>query len=250
MLKKLVNFILALLPIIIYFVMQFAALIFFAVIDRNFFSNLDKYVNYIRLMQALMGIVVFGLWYKIVFKDIERQPLMELFSIKRLLGVFVMAVCLQIVVTVLINAASIWFKDLIENYSEFMEDFVGKQTVSLVLYTVLFAPLAEELVFRAVTFNHLRRALPFWLANIIQAALFGIMHMNIVQGTYAFLLGLVLGIVYKKYNSLYANTALHMFINLSGFMIPIITSPILMLILVFGSFFGSCCFLIMLLKDR
>ncbi len=43
-------------------------------------------------------------------------------------------------------------------------------------------PVCEELVFRGVTMRLVRRALPFWAANLMQAVLFGIFHMNWIQG--------------------------------------------------------------------
>jgi hypothetical protein len=40
--------------------------------------------------------------------------------------------------------------------------------------------------------------MPFWVANILQAVLFGIYHMNPLQGIYAFFIGLFLGYVCHK----------------------------------------------------
>ena len=50
----------------------------------------------------------------------------------------------------------------------------------------------------------------------IDAALFGLVHMNWVQGGYAFALGFLLGIVYKKSGSLAAPMLMHMFFNFCG----------------------------------
>ena len=61
----------------------------------------------------------------------------------------------------------------------------------LAVYTIILAPVGEELVFRGLTYRFARKALPFWGANILQAALFGVMHLNLFQGLYAFFLGTV-----------------------------------------------------------
>lgn len=66
------------------------------------------------------------------------------------------------------------------------------------IYAVILGPVCEELVFRGVTMRLVRRALPFWAANLMQAVLFGIFHMNWIQGIYAFVLGLVLGWICEK----------------------------------------------------
>lgn len=49
------------------------------------------------------------------------------------------------------------------------------------IYAVILGPVCEELVFRGVTMRLVRRALPFWAANLMQAVLFGIFHMNWIQ---------------------------------------------------------------------
>ena len=59
----------------------------------------------------------------------------------------------------------------------------------------------------------------FPIANVIQAFLFGVLHMNLVQGCYAFIGGLVLGYVAHKYQSVLASMLLHMFMNVSSYFI-------------------------------
>lgn len=59
-------------------------------------------------------------------------------------------------------------------------------------------------------------SMKFWVINCIQALAFGIIHGNLVQGTYAFFLGLVLGYVYQKYHNIWMCMLLHAVINLSS----------------------------------
>ena len=89
-------------------------------------------------------------------------------------------------------------------------------TLPMLLYSVLLAPVCEELIFRGTTMHLARRALPFWLANTMQALLFGLFHMNWIQGIYAFALGLVLGYVCEKGGSIYYSILLHILFNLWG----------------------------------
>ena len=53
-------------------------------------------------------------------------------------------------------------------------------------------PLAEELTFRGVIQTRLERAMPPWLALVLQAAIFGLVHGTPIQMVYAFLMGLAL----------------------------------------------------------
>ena len=104
-------------------------------------------------------------------------------------------------------------------YEKLMEN-AGFTTNSLspllILYAVLLGPIEEELTFRGVIFSSARKALPFWAANIFQALLFGIFHMNLIQGIYAFFIGLFLGYIAGRGGSIYFSIFLHILFNSWG----------------------------------
>lgn len=77
-------------------------------------------------------------------------------------------------------------------------------------------PVAEELIFRGLGYFRLRWKLSFRGAALVSALYFGWYHGNIVQGIYAFLLGLLLAGVYEAYHSLWAPVCLHVTANLSS----------------------------------
>ena len=85
-------------------------------------------------------------------------------------------------------------------------------TLSMFLYSALFAPIAEELLFRGYILRTLR---PYGkrFAIFASAVLFGLFHGNLVQTPYAILVGLLLGYVTVEYSLTWA-TVLHMFNNL------------------------------------
>ncbi len=59
----------------------------------------------------------------------------------------------------------------------------------------------------------------FWAANAIQALLFAIMHFNIVQGSYAFLLGLLLGWLVWRTGQIRWAVLLHVAVNVSSYIL-------------------------------
>ena len=63
------------------------------------------------------------------------------------------------------------------------------------------APIVEEMCFRGILMERMRW-IPVWLAVFIQALLFAIAHMNLFQGSYAFILGIMLALAYVKFRSL------------------------------------------------
>jgi len=81
---------------------------------------------------------------------------------------------------------------------------------------IIIAPIIEEIVFRGIIFNHLKRNYSILSAIIVQAMIFAVAHGNISQGLSAFLLGIILVLAYMCYNSIFASIILHIIFNLLG----------------------------------
>ena len=62
--------------------------------------------------------------------------------------------------------------------------------------------------------------MPFWVANLLQALLFGVFHMNMIQGVYAFVVGIVLGFICEKSHSIYPSMLFHILFNIWGTFSP------------------------------
>ncbi|MDD4295605.1 MAG: CPBP family intramembrane metalloprotease [Ruminiclostridium sp.] len=107
--------------------------------------------------------------------------------------------------------------DAMQKYSEMMESIMSGQSFFLeILLTGILVPIIEEIMYRGLVFDQLRKNLPLSLALIIQALIFGVIHLNMVQGTYAFMIGLLLGIALIRSRSIILPIAIHMGTNLSG----------------------------------
>lgn len=130
--------------------------------------------------------------------------------------------------------AAVLVPEAMEEYAQLVESMgIGAPTLLSLLYIVVAAPVAEELIYRGLTLRIFEKAFPFWTANVMQAALFGLMHMNLIQSTYAFLLGILLGWMAKKYGTLKGSILCHFVINLSGNLIGYLPYPLLSRLLLF-----------------
>lgn len=83
----------------------------------------------------------------------------------------------------------------------------------------VFAPLAEEFLFRGIAYRLLAKKIPWQAAAVISAALFALYHGNIVQGGYAFLMGLLLAGAYHYFDRFAAPVLFHGAANLAVFLI-------------------------------
>lgn len=103
---------------------------------------------------------------------------------------------------------------IFDGFEEVAEALYGGSLLVEFLAIAVAAPLIEELIFRGLVYQRIRRLSGVRMAVILSALYFGVYHMNIVQGIYAFLLGGLLAWVYEKYQTLWAPILFHASANL------------------------------------
>ena len=86
----------------------------------------------------------------------------------------------------------------------------------LLLYG-LISPLAEEILFRGMIFNRLKRYFSVLTAEITSAAFFGIYHGNLVQALYGMLMGFLLAYCYQITGNFRIPVLMHSVANLCVF---------------------------------
>ena len=86
------------------------------------------------------------------------------------------------------------------------------------LTTVIGAPVIEEIVFRGLIYKHLKRAMPVWLAVLIQALLFAVAHGQLLWMTYTFVLGAIFALLYDYFDSLWPCIIAHLIFNGSNYL--------------------------------
>lgn len=198
------------------------------------------------LLYHLFSIPIFGLWY--YFGCGRKKPgnPVRIFG-KRGLPTILLA---GFAFCVLANGIALAFEFaapvIYADYVELMEQAGIGVNVLTIIASVLLAPIGEELLCRGIIFHYFTkvtegmksRTAAFWIANALQALAFGIMHGNWIQGTYAFVLGMGLGWLRHRYQSLYASMLAHFLVNflstyVMGYVLyPVPESPLGALILI------------------
>lgn len=222
-------------------------LIFDLTIDASFLEAVE-------LFYAVSIILLFGLWF---YKIFHKESLSYRSKKKRIpvliLGLLLLAVGGQYLSELIYEIAAGVMPWAAENYEELME-LVGMDNPSIMslVYGIVIGPIAEELIFRGVMMRYLNRAVPFVLANIVQAALFGIYHMNVMQSIYTGLIGLLFGYIAYRAGNLWFSIIAHMIFNIFGFSnllflgadnpyFNFLWMPVMILALILGSmlYFGN-----------
>lgn len=172
---------------------------------------------------------------------------------KRIACVIVIGLALQVVVGYVTDAVLSLLPEVAADYSELVEETgMGDTSYLAVLTTVLGAPFCEELLVRGIIFEFSLRAFnpqcrPLWkrrrranaqdgaivpwaapstwgvaAAIVLQAAVFGFMHMNWVQGCYAGAAGLIFGWVLVTTGKLRYTILLHFAFNAGSYLMGLL----------------------------
>lgn len=177
----------------------------------------------------MTGILVFGFLYCSITPKSTILKITSAFTVRSMAGLVLAGIGLEFFVTAGVEASEYLLPQLIQGFEQQMETAgLNRLTLGSALATIVLAPVGEELLCRGILFRLAQNlSKNFWTANCIQAFAFGVLHFNLVQGVYAFLLGLVLGMLCRRFDSLYASMLAHLVINASAMiLVPVVLGPL------------------------
>jgi hypothetical protein len=177
---------------------------------------------YLSVISVIICGLIFFYWYQKLTRLRSTENLRKTLTPQNLLPLVALGITSQFMISGILSILKPFLEELFKGYSDVVNKIFSGEITVVVLYIVLFAPIVEELIFRGVMLTKLLPVLPFFAANILQAAIFGIYHWNIIQGVYAFGIGLLFGYVSHRFRSLAASILLHMAINSTAFLVVLV----------------------------
>ena len=124
----------------------------------------------------------------------------------------------------LLAASSSVGLNILLSLTGFVQSSAVYQEVARQQYSVVFAvgallfglvsPITEEIVFRGVIYNRMRRYCPTAAAIVLSGLLFGVYHGNLVQGLYGGCIGILLAYTYERLHSFFIPCLFHATANL------------------------------------
>lgn len=196
-------------------------------------KNALIYTVVFAAIQVVVSLLVQAVWSQLAGKDMTSDPTglivtMAVFSILTILLFlwakwsevsrhwvrtrpwFVLFWCVLAALGALVP--STWLQELmpaLPNFAEQEFDMILKDRWGYIIVGLL-APFAEELVFRgAVLRSLLRWNSNHWIGIALSALLFAVIHMNPAQMPHAFLIGLLLGWMYWRTDSIVPGVVYH-----------------------------------------
>lgn len=206
-------------------------------------AALDNAILMLGVAAQLVVIAVFLPWWRRIrpASFVARREAVATSGVsfaKSLALLLVIGVSAQFFVGGILEIVELLLPEAMAEYSELMEDTsVGVFAIVSALSIAVLAPIDEEIVCRGVMFEYAMRAMSpgwnaidgaryravsaraFWIANALQALAFGVLHMNLIQGSYAFALGVLEGWVFWRTGRLRYPIILHFALNISSYLV-------------------------------
>ena len=212
------------------------------ILPASFYPLYDRFFYLTAIAGVLTGLLFLYLFYR------RLLPPREILTVRKRMSlhVFFRLLC--------IFSAAQFVSSMADTFLEFCLNIIGFSSASsletatststditMFLYACLVAPVAEELVYRGFCLRFTERYGKIFCI-VFSALMFAIMHANLPQGLFAFLVGLILAYVTVEYAIHYA-ILLH-FINnfVYGDLLDFLLRPLsagaqnLSFFLIFGAF--------------
>lgn len=176
-----------------------------------------RFSSGIRLQAVSVSVCLFVFsWYavrvRLAVRDTDKRRDMYRYPVA---FCYVMAVVMcGVVNNYLFSIIMSVVRDFSSGYFEVVKVFYTKDLWMEILTLCIIGPAAEELVYRGFVYQRLRERGSQEAAAVWSALLFGLMHFNLVQGVYAFVLGILLAHITERTGGLATAAAAHMVANL------------------------------------
>lgn len=192
-------------------------------------SHINDFIANSTFIIVVIGAIFSFLIYILLFKnnmegDLFQRCRFDKMKISDAVKIIITGVGLSF----LCSAFIVLTQEIFVDYSKVSNQISsGEQNVFGMISAVVLIPAFEEILFRGLIFNELRKNLNLILSVIIQALIFAVAHGNIAQGIYTFCLGVAAALVYTWTKSILSNITLHITFNLCGsIVVPLLSSYI------------------------
>ncbi len=176
--------------------------------EPDFFQFIANSINYIIIAGSLLSLFFF--WLILLLR--RKQPFKALDLNRNMAsGRWIAAVLIGMGTALALTGimSLVGIEHLLPDDAEMLAEFVSDNFWLSLLAIGLIIPVFEEVLFRGLIFNELRAAMRLWPALLLQALIFAIFHLNLLQFIYTLPAGILLGVLYVRWNSLWAPIAIH-----------------------------------------
>ena len=154
----------------------------------------------------------------LIYTFIKKEKVADAFGFKKIkVSTVFLAILLTIVAMPMSTLANLISQLFVPNIlAQGMDTFMEESAVLVLLAAAVIAPICEEIVMRGFMQNRLAKLIPFVASAILSGFLFGVLHMNLNQFCYAWVLGVVFAFVNRASGSIFTSMIMHLVYNIVG----------------------------------
>jgi len=175
----------------------------------NYIEHINEIINthsvLMNFIGAGVGLLVFGIIFKRDKNESKRIKTHEV--------IYSYAIGLTAGMGISLFISILPIDNILGSYESASKLLLNGKFIQLFVVLGIVVPLTEEIIYRGIVFNRIKKYLDVNKAIIISALLFGFFHLNLMQGLYAFIIGIIMGFLYYKFENICAPIALHMAVN-------------------------------------
>ena len=174
-------------------------------------------VNNGLLFQSVLSVPSTLLCLYLIRKDLPRRRFRfdhSSVSITKWIALIPFAILFSAAGNMLLNIGD--YASSSESFSNASQILNAGSVLVQVIGIGFVCPICEELVMRGLVYMRMRQFVHVNYAILFSALLFALIHGNMVQGVYAFILGVVFAWFYEKYGSILAPVLMHVTANLTA----------------------------------
>ncbi len=177
-----------------------------------------KNIILLQTIAAVLSIPLYFFVFHLRRVDLKNFIRLKKTSAANMLISAVLGVVINLALSLLVALTAI--DKLSPEHERFMFNILTETGLWVGLIGIgIIIPITEELLFRGLVFNELRKNIPLLPSILIQALIFGAFHGNLTQFLYTFVMGIVLALVYLWSDSLWPPVLVHIFLNSTSILI-------------------------------
>ena len=189
-----------------------------AEMDAFYNEAVLKHSVTLTILTNLISLGIFYLIFRLAKKPFFKKIKTDLPDKKSYLPTIALGFSAQfvtnLVLGILMNVLKVFPQSWIDQLEENGEIIEVANPFLSFFAVVILAPVFEEILCRGLLLNTLRKTMKKWYAIVVSAVIFGIIHGNPIQFIYATAIGILLGWIYTKFDSILIPMLCHLMFNL------------------------------------
>lgn len=104
---------------------------------------------------------------------------------------------------------------ILGDYGSVKDTYEAGSFFAQIVVLGVLSPVTEEFIFRGLAFKRLKGYYDVTIAAYISSLMFAVSHFNLIQGIYAFIMGIMFVFIYEKNGSIVHAIAMHVAANIT-----------------------------------